>query len=457
MKKLVFGIIGMLVFSNFPAFANGKLFPCKSQKDSNTLSCELRLESETEFSTAKNINGDKSSSVEFTSFKNLKPAASMYFLIDSGKMIERNAFLRFKTIIEKSMKPGSTGYAVYKFSRALEPIAPLGTPQETIRLAINSVKQDSDLTEGLAALDSFFQILEADKSEKRTIVLLSDGNFSDSAYSTKEISDKLKSLNVSVIAVSPRNSSEAVTSAQPIRRLAIETEGEFLTAPNSNSIDQIVPKIVAMNELGGFFRFTPVAKSSKLIVDVTTGQLTIDVSAGDNWQPQQPEKASEVVSGTAEAIIPIYQLYIDEVRKDPLKLGLVFGASVVLLALMIYGIRSAFRRKKFTAPSNEHEVVPIRPRPVAYFEFLDGNSSTLPIYAGTVRIGRHESNDITLRNTSVHRQHAVVSSSSSGVFTIMDLNTENGVIVNGEKVTRAELLDHDLIELGEVRLRFRIA
>ena len=50
-----------------------------------------------------------------------------------------------------------------------------------------------------------------------------------------------------------------------------------------------------------------------------------------------------------------------------------------------------------------------------------------------------------------------MSSSSSGVFTIMDLNTENGVIVNGEKVTRAELLDHDLIELGEVRLRFRIA
>jgi len=31
------------------------------------------------------------------------------------------------------------------------------------------------------------------------------------------------------------------------------------------------------------------------------------------------------------------------------------------------------------------------------------------------------------------------------------------VVLNGEHITRADLNDHDLIELGEVRLRFRKA
>jgi pSer/pThr/pTyr-binding forkhead associated (FHA) protein len=39
-------------------------------------------------------------------------------------------------------------------------------------------------------------------------------------------------------------------------------------------------------------------------------------------------------------------------------------------------------------------------------------------------------------------------------FFIVDLNSTNGVLINGEKVTQQELQDGDLIEIGEVRLNF---
>ena len=40
-------------------------------------------------------------------------------------------------------------------------------------------------------------------------------------------------------------------------------------------------------------------------------------------------------------------------------------------------------------------------------------------------------------------------------FLIRDLGTKNGVVVNGQRVQQQkDLSDNDLIELGEVRLRF---
>ena len=47
-------------------------------------------------------------------------------------------------------------------------------------------------------------------------------------------------------------------------------------------------------------------------------------------------------------------------------------------------------------------------------------------------------------------------SGSMGGTPITELNAGNGVLVNGKQVEKAELKDEDVIELGEVRLRFLI-
>ncbi|MEO1205428.1 MAG: FHA domain-containing protein [Pseudomonadota bacterium] len=90
----------------------------------------------------------------------------------------------------------------------------------------------------------------------------------------------------------------------------------------------------------------------------------------------------------------------------------------------------------------------------AYLEFLDSDETRAPITATNVRIGRHRDNDICIANHSVHRQHAVIVQDSEGQFSIRDLGTKNGIVVNNVRCSQTKLNDGDTIELGEVRLRY---
>ena len=44
-----------------------------------------------------------------------------------------------------------------------------------------------------------------------------------------------------------------------------------------------------------------------------------------------------------------------------------------------------------------------------------------------------------------------------GSFTITDLGSGNGILINGSRVTQSTLRDGDTVELGEVRFRFSVA
>lgn len=70
-------------------------------------------------------------------------------------------------------------------------------------------------------------------------------------------------------------------------------------------------------------------------------------------------------------------------------------------------------------------------------------------------IGRTDDNDIVINHRSISRNHAkVVRESSTGRYTIMDLQSSNGVRVNGEDYGKVELRRGDTVDLGHVRFRF---
>jgi hypothetical protein len=71
----------------------------------------------------------------------------------------------------------------------------------------------------------------------------------------------------------------------------------------------------------------------------------------------------------------------------------------------------------------------------------------------TTLVGRLPECDITLDDPSVSRQHARITR-SVGTWTVEDLGSTNGVRVNGEDVSQAELHDGDRLELGSMRLAF---
>jgi len=70
-------------------------------------------------------------------------------------------------------------------------------------------------------------------------------------------------------------------------------------------------------------------------------------------------------------------------------------------------------------------------------------------------IGRTDENDLVVNHRSISRNHAkVVREPDTGRYTISDLQSSNGVRVNGQDYGKVELRRGDVIDLGHVRLRF---
>ena len=103
-----------------------------------------------------------------------------------------------------------------------------------------------------------------------------------------------------------------------------------------------------------------------------------------------------------------------------------------------------------TLPSPKPKSQP-PPRLVVLGEPAAGAEFTLSKSA--LRIGRDERLDIWINHKSISHEHAEVQV-RDGKVTVFDLESANGMCVNGVRATRAVLESGDILELGEVRFRF---
>ncbi len=67
-------------------------------------------------------------------------------------------------------------------------------------------------------------------------------------------------------------------------------------------------------------------------------------------------------------------------------------------------------------------------------------------------VGRRPYNDVVIDNLAVSGEHAVFRL-ASGVVSVEDLGSTNGVYVNGQAVTSSVLRDGDVVELGRYQVR----
>ena len=77
----------------------------------------------------------------------------------------------------------------------------------------------------------------------------------------------------------------------------------------------------------------------------------------------------------------------------------------------------------------------------------------MPLPARAMRIGRVPDNDLVLADLDISRHHAELRKSPTGSYEIVDLNSHNGIYVNGQQVTSKLLTEEDLISIGHSTLR----
>lgn len=77
----------------------------------------------------------------------------------------------------------------------------------------------------------------------------------------------------------------------------------------------------------------------------------------------------------------------------------------------------------------------------------------IPLERDKLLIGRRSANDICLRDPSVSRRHALIVPDGNG-WSIVDLGSTNGTLVNGQRIQQHVLLNRDEIKLGRYLLVF---
>jgi chromosome segregation ATPase len=84
---------------------------------------------------------------------------------------------------------------------------------------------------------------------------------------------------------------------------------------------------------------------------------------------------------------------------------------------------------------------------------IDGDRSISHALGRRTRIGRAPGCELHIDSSSVSRHHALILAGTREAI-IEDLNSTNGVILNGRKVTRQVLNDGDILTIGDIQFRY---
>lgn len=84
-----------------------------------------------------------------------------------------------------------------------------------------------------------------------------------------------------------------------------------------------------------------------------------------------------------------------------------------------------------------------------------GAPKTWELFRDEVVVGRAIDADIPINSTDLSRKHIALKRSPHGQYTVTDLESRNGLYLNGVKVHSALLHDGDNLQLGTVVLVFR--
>jgi predicted nucleic acid-binding Zn-ribbon protein len=84
---------------------------------------------------------------------------------------------------------------------------------------------------------------------------------------------------------------------------------------------------------------------------------------------------------------------------------------------------------------------------------IDGDRSISHTLGRRTRIGRAAGCELHIDSSSVSRHHALILAGTREAI-IEDLNSTNGVILNGRRVTRQVLNDGDILTIGDIQFRY---
>ena len=391
---------------------------------------------------------------------------AIFFLIDTSDPGRQNVINNNIRQIERlvSISNNSHRLGLASFDKKLHILAPIGSSKKQLINSAQNIKAEGRTTELYRNLLLTIEKLSRTNASRKAIYLFSDGQAEDKAYFHADVVKAARRKSVVINSIGfPRSISLSVA-LQTLRRLSEETGGIFTEANLNfgledkfyktayNNIDKSQDFSVDLSNLATRSRSSINNINLSFITDIGELRVKVPVSV-------IPLSAVETPSRIAPPSSPPQQPTIRMVsaEKEPEKINFWLWyalpiALVVLFSITLITLILIYRRqpdKAVFANSIREQV-----KPFAYLVAQDETSVRYPILSTTWRIGRSKDNELTLDDNSVSRLHAEIHRYNNGNFFIMDMQSLNGIYVNEEQVSNKKLEEGDIVEIGDIYLRF---
>ncbi|HEY3901244.1 MAG TPA: FHA domain-containing protein [Chthoniobacter sp.] len=472
------------------------------------LELQLRLPEPWPVKEVAASSAGKSLPVKFSPFDpNAPDSTALLFLIDRSDPARAKTVEAVKALVQRSIDAldEHTVFAVYAFDADLVPVAEFGTPKPEALAKLKSLKAVGMATELYRDTIDAVKILEATKAARKALILFSDGKAEDTTFSLQQTVSAAKQAGVAICGVGYAEKPSATIHLQSMRQLADGTCGYFVAADirTKKEPPEFLHELLARLRSGGQatvdlsglktgrqidleFRFDghdPIKTSYTLTTLAPTeppkeaevekkvdevAKKMADMAKNMAQVPSQVDEAAKKAAEESRKIVEQARAADEAARQKKQaeevatlaaaakKKRFIVAAELCGLALVLLVVGFVIQRRRQQAAKQLAERLASAPI-YARLQVLDGDGTELLMRTTALRVGRGKDNDLALKNDSVSRHHAEIHRTREGDFTITELNSGNGVIVNGEPVTKTALKNDDIIELGEVRIRFLIA
>jgi hypothetical protein len=387
------------------------------------------------------------------------------FLVQMMEPSRRAVTTQMLEAVVKIAEPreGKRRFAAYTIANDLKLVADFTASKSDFDKQVRGVRGVALPTQLYAGARDAIIKLSKERGDRKALIILGDGNSDDTSYDHDQVVKAARDAGVIIHALGFTAEAGDLPKFQNIKRLAEDTGGVRKEVRVAGSQRYTVSNQFAAEALenGGTARLTlkepPGPVTVSLTADFNAGRsetieqsITIPAPAR-RTSPAQPDAGPPGGSPEPARWHERVMAWARENKTVALISGVAVGLGTIGLAL--FGISShAARRARLAEEGEEIGDGTI----YGWLDMLDGNSSVYPLQTTNVRIGRHRDNDICLLNDSISRHHALLHFKADGRrFVITDLGGGNGVIVNRIRSKSHDLNDGDLVELGEVRLRFR--
>jgi hypothetical protein len=259
---------------------------------------------------------------------------------------------------------------------------------------------------------------------------------------------------------------------QTLRRLSEETGGIYLEADNRyelpgaylqlpfENIDSGGRFSVNLNPLKDGISGADQSITLRFATDIgdLVARIPVTIPGISTLQRATGTPAPATAAPPVTTQQPAYQIVTAAVDPEEVNLWIWYGipiALAILLVLTIILLLVMFQQK---AANRQHKTASAinTSKPFAYLVVQDEKATRYPITNTTWRIGRTRDNELTLEDSSVSRRHAEIQRYSNGNFILYDVESLNGVYVNQEKISKKKLKEGDIIEIGDIFLRFTL-